>query len=122
MQRIPISSAAWDEIYGKLGDSHCKLAEPGVLDFDGVQLQRLGATGEFPDGKANQHNEGALLMAFSHDEKHNVGVDFGKPVAWLMLPRIQAMQFAAALLEHAKAPIRVRFPGPAPAVDKEQKD
>ena len=62
----------------------------------------VGATGTFPRGKLNEHDQGALKMAIGH-EKGIVRIDFGKPVAWLGLPAAEARQLAALLIHHANA-------------------
>lgn len=59
-----------------------------------------GPTGKFPDGKISPEDEGELQIAISHDQD-NVLVQFGKPTAWLGLPRDHAIQLAKLILEHA---------------------
>jgi hypothetical protein len=67
----------------------------------------LGATGTFPQGKLNDHDEGGLKMAIGYDKTDGiVRVEFGKPVAWLGLPPPEARQLAALLLHHAGHPNR----------------
>ena len=64
--------------------------------------ERIGPTGEFPDGKMNEHDEGELKMALAVDAKNKVVVmDFGKPVAWIGLPKQMALDFAKGLTEKA---------------------
>jgi hypothetical protein len=42
--------------------------------------RKLGATGEFPLGRLNRHDEGTLSFAIGHDlKKRTVIVDFGTP-------------------------------------------
>lgn len=59
-----------------------------------------GATGEFPDGKINPEDEGELRLAVGHDQD-NVRIEFGKQVAWLAMPRADAVEFARAVMRHA---------------------
>lgn len=62
----------------------------------------LGATGTFPRGHLDQHDEGALQMAIAACPDPRGGVvriEFGKPVAWLGLPPREARAFAALILE-----------------------
>jgi hypothetical protein len=62
----------------------------------------LGATGQFPYGQADAHDEGELTMALAAD--HAVGIVrivFGKPIGWLGLPSGEARQLAAMLVEKA---------------------
>jgi hypothetical protein len=66
---------------------------------------KLGPTGDFPHGKLSDDDEGGINVALSGhpapDGTPMVRLDFGKPVAWLSLPRDQAIQFAMVLLKHA---------------------
>jgi hypothetical protein len=62
----------------------------------------LGATGQFPYGKAGNDDEGELRMALAADHGHGiVRLEFGKPVGWLGLPSPLARQLAAMLIEKA---------------------
>ena len=58
---------------------------------------KLGATGEFPEGKVNEHDEGEITLAVVSREG-KVFVEFGKPVAWLAFGPLQAKQFALSLM------------------------
>ncbi len=60
----------------------------------------MGATGKFPDGKMNPEDEGELQLGVAHDQD-NVIINFEKPVAWLGLPRKEALQFAQMIANHA---------------------
>lgn len=64
---------------------------------------KIGATGEFPRGKLNQHDEGelALRMAADH-QKGVVIVEFGTPVKWIGFDKKKAIQFADALRARAE--------------------
>lgn len=66
-----------------------------------VAGQPLGATGQFPDGKLVHEDEGELRLGVAHDQD-NVIINFGKPVAWLALPPVEAKAFAAMILKHAE--------------------
>ena len=64
----------------------------------------FGATGEFPQGKLNDHDEGALKIGVAYDKMDGiVRVEFGKPVAWLGLPPPEAIELAKLLMRHAGA-------------------
>ncbi|WP_370316013.1 hypothetical protein [Sagittula sp.] len=63
---------------------------------------KLGATGDFPRGKLNDHDEGAMRIAIGHKDDCVI-INFGSPVAWLGLPKANALAFAASIIEHAKA-------------------
>ncbi len=62
----------------------------------------LGATGQFPYGHADAHDEGELTMALAADHAAAiVRIIFGKPIGWLGLPSTEARQLAAMLIEKA---------------------
>lgn len=63
---------------------------------------KLGATRQFPYGKADEDDEGELRLAMATDYHNSiVRVEFGKPIGWLGLPAQQAREFAAILIEKA---------------------
>lgn len=61
---------------------------------------KLGATGEFPEGKLNATDEGALRIAIGI-ESGKLRIDFGKPVAWVAMPKMNAIMFAEAIMRAA---------------------
>jgi hypothetical protein len=61
----------------------------------------VGPTGDFPDGKLDDADKGELVFAVGHDDQGNVYVEFGEPVAWVAMPRAQAVELARLLLTHA---------------------
>jgi len=70
---------------------------------------KLGATGEFPQGKMNPTDEGACNIAIARDPQGRVVVNFGKPVVWFALYRTDAIQFAKLILQKANVK-RFTFP------------
>jgi hypothetical protein len=60
-----------------------------------------GATGEFPDGKITEDDEGELEFSVGPLANGLVGVKFGKPVAWMALPPDTAIELATMLVESA---------------------
>lgn len=63
---------------------------------------QFGATGQFPEGQLNEHDEGELSFGVMHDaERGVVVVDFGKPVQWIGMPKKMAMELAGILVKHA---------------------
>lgn len=62
----------------------------------------LGATGDHPEGKLNEDDEGGLQFAVGRD-KGCVILDFGKPVSWLGMPPDLADDIADLLKKHAQA-------------------
>lgn len=71
------------------------------LLYDG--MEKLGATGRFPMGKLTAEDEGEIKFALAADPKtKTIILDFGKPVAWLGLPREDARKMANLILERVK--------------------
>ena len=69
---------------------------------------KLGATGQFPHGKAAPDDEGAVRFAIG-ERDGNVLIDFGTPVKWMAMPPEQAVAMAQTLI--AKARIVARRQG-----------
>jgi hypothetical protein len=63
---------------------------------------KLGPTGQFPQGKLNEHDEGGLQIAIGQ-ENGKVVVKFGKEVAWIGLDADAALAVASILVGHAMA-------------------
>lgn len=67
-----------------------------------VKDLKLGATGNFPRGHADEHDEGELRMAITTDRANAiVRIVFGKSITWLGLPAADARQFAKMLTDKA---------------------
>ena len=66
-----------------------------------MQNDKLGATGDFPEGKLNGADEGGLRFAIG-EEGGNVIIKFGSPVAWLGMPPEQAVAMAELLIRKAR--------------------
>ena len=62
---------------------------------------KLGATGEYPEGKLGNDDEGAIRLAVAHTRDGLVRIDFGKPVAWLAMSAEQARSFGQLLIAKA---------------------
>lgn len=60
----------------------------------------LGATGNFPDGKLNENDEGEIMVGITSAEDRVI-LNFGKPVHWIGFTKDQAKQIAESLLKHA---------------------
>jgi hypothetical protein len=66
--------------------------------------EKLGATGNFPEGKLTKADEGEIQFAIAADPgARKVLVDFGQPVAWLGMNPDQARGLADMLREKADA-------------------
>jgi hypothetical protein len=63
---------------------------------------KLGPTREFPTGKLNPHDEGALNIGIGM-EGDTLIIDFGTRVAWIGMSREQAIEFARRIMRKAGA-------------------
>lgn len=71
--------------------------------------------GEYPDGKLNPDDSGAVAMSVGV-ESSRVVVRFPKPVAWIGMSGDEAFELAQVLLRHARnagvtAPLVIRVGG-----------
>ena len=64
--------------------------------------EKLGATGEFPEGKLDETDEGELRLVVGGYKDGTVAINFGKPIAWLGMKPQQAADFATAILKCAR--------------------
>lgn len=62
--------------------------------------QKLGATGNFPEGQLTSTDEGELALGVTA-YKGKVVMQFGKPIAWLGMSPEQARALALLLRQHA---------------------
>lgn len=60
----------------------------------------LGPTGQFPEGKLNENDEGEIRIAII-SQNGKVVIDFGKPTAWIGFTPEQARGIAESLVAHA---------------------
>jgi hypothetical protein len=67
-----------------------------------IPVTALGATGEYPHGKLNADDEGALRVAVGVDQGV-VKVMFGKPTAWIGMPKKHALALADSIRQQAEA-------------------
>lgn len=66
-------------------------------------MPKFGATGNFPKGKLNEDDEGAIKIGIAFDPTNQiVRIEFGTPVTWLGLPPEEAIQFANMILAKAR--------------------
>lgn len=73
-----------------------------LKNFKPWNKREFGASGQFPQGKLNDDDEGELRLGITYDKLTGVVmVNFGKPVAWLGLPPPEAREFAQKILWHA---------------------
>lgn len=78
---------------------------PGLLDLvrkiQKDQGQPVGATGEFPQGKLDDSDEGELRLAVT-TTGGKVVMDFGKQVVWIGFDGAQAVALGELLIKHGK--------------------
>jgi hypothetical protein len=81
-------------------------------------MTKLGATGDFPEGKLNADDEGGLHELATELHSLDIGAEggcvkivFGKPITWLALTPAQADALAGLLVGKAAA-IRLRVKKP----------
>lgn len=58
----------------------------------------LGATGNYPDGKMSEDDEGELKFAVL-SRNNNVMIIFGKPVEWLDMNKDKAKELVKCLMK-----------------------
>lgn len=87
------------------GKTHQVLASPGDVIFieDGVITmtpapERIGATGDFPNGKLNDDDEGELTMGVGVSDGRII-VQFGKPIRWMGFNVKGAEDLIASLIQ-----------------------
>lgn len=74
-----------------------------VMGLIAQEQNKLGATGRFPLGKLTPSDEGEIRFGIAADpQTKTIILNFGKPVAWLGLPRKEAAELAAMILEKLK--------------------
>jgi hypothetical protein len=67
-----------------------------------VNENSFGATGEFPNGKLDESDQGALQFGIAADYENKVVIlNFGTPVAWMGIPPDTARLIATSLLRSA---------------------
>ncbi len=86
--------------------SHHGSQPPDIPPIDPEVNKRMSEAmrkllGEFPDGKLNPDDEGALAVSIGH-EKSNVVMRFPKPVAWIAFTPEGALGIAETLIKHAR--------------------
>ena len=77
------------------------MAHHGSIPPDIAKEMGLGATGEFPQGKITEDDEGEIKLAVYHRE-NKVIMDFGKSTAWIGFDAQQAGELASTLIKHAR--------------------
>lgn len=63
--------------------------------------EKIGPTGQYPDGKLMDDDEGELTIAVWHKDK-NVVISFGTHVSWIALPPDEAIRLGETIITRAK--------------------
>ena len=77
------------------------MSNHSAVPFEDFAPFMRGATGQFPNGKLTEHDEGEIQFAVG-ERGENVIIDFGKPVAWFAMSAEQAEGLADCLRDHAR--------------------
>ena len=78
----------------EMDDSFHKMVES-------VQEANKELYGEYPDGRLNKHDQGAVAFAVG-SEKGRVILRFPKKITWMGMTGDEAMELAQLLITHAK--------------------
>lgn len=94
-----------DNFIGNKGD-YFNVKDPNELLYSATfrkppMIPNLGATGNFPDGKITDDDEGEIRIGIT-EKDGIVIVDFCKPLSWIGFTKEQALQIAQTLIELAK--------------------
>ena len=66
-------------------------------------IENSGPTGEFPDGKIREDDDGELAIAIAANKKDGIVIMyFGKPTTWIGLKPTDVYAIAYLLVEKAK--------------------
>lgn len=66
-----------------------------------TEAVKLGPTGNFPEGKLTQQDEGEFKLAITRVDG-KVIMAFGTPIAWIGMTRNDAIQIGNDLIKHAR--------------------
>lgn len=93
--------------------SHHGSNPPFVQKALSDSMQKL--LGEYPDGRLNEHDSGAVAFAVGVEEGRVV-LRLPKPVAWIAFTGDEALEIAQALIRHARhagvtSPLVIRLGG-----------
>jgi hypothetical protein len=72
------------------------------------QPSKLGPTGEHPDGKISEDDEGQIQLAVGVTKTGDVFMDFGTKVKWLAFDPGEAIDVAKMIAFNAQKAARVR--------------
>ena len=64
-------------------------------------MDKVGATGRYPQGKLDESDEGELTLAVTRTGDV-IRIDFGKSIEWIAMSPEDAAGFAQLLMQHAE--------------------
>ena len=79
---------------------HSSNMDPRFFEKLFTAKPELGPTGQFPEGKLTDSDEGEIRIGITH-MNGKVVIDFGKPTAWIGFTAEQADGIAELLKKHA---------------------
>ena len=79
--------------------------EETIEDVAAGKIEKLGATGRFPEGKLTDQDEGEIMFRIGH-LNGKVVLDFGQQVAWVGMSPDQAKDLARMLMKHTNLVMR----------------
>jgi hypothetical protein len=83
----------------EFNEIRCSLNQRG-LDIEVRLREKLGATGQFPEGKYSEHDEGEIQFAVAADATcEKVFIDFGTPIRSLGMTAEQAAELGEMLIK-----------------------
>lgn len=83
--------------FGDRGNPFERVDAPGGAMRDAMKK----LMGEYPNGRMNEDDAGAIAMAVGHEDGRVV-MKFPKPVAWIGFSGDEAMALAQLLITHAR--------------------
>jgi hypothetical protein len=85
--------------------SHNQFVNEANASFEGADSQlrqeMRKLMGEYPNGRMNADDAGAIAMAVGHEDGRVV-IKFPKPVAWIGFSGDEAIALAQTLIDHAR--------------------
>jgi len=69
---------------------------------------KIGPTGDHPDGKIQESDEGGLQFAVGATKTGDVFLDFGIKVKWIALEPAEAIELAKVIAANAAKAARIR--------------
>lgn len=78
-----------------------------IDDSTGKEVE-VGPTGEFPEGKVREDDEGALRFAIGVTEGAKVFIEFGTEVKWMAFGPDDAIELAQSIIMNAQKAVLLK--------------